>query len=113
MASTFKTIEITRGAGASGTLTVKVNGVAVNVTGYTGRLVGKAKKTDADATAAINVALAVSEALAGVMAWSLTAAQTKAVAPGSYEGEFHIVPPTGEPIKAQGLIDCTREVYNG
>ena len=111
--TTFETIEITRGAGASGIVTLKVNGVAVNITGYTGRLVAKAKKTTADASAAINVALSIQTAASGIFSWSLSGVQTKALSPVTYVAEFHIQPLAGEPIKVQGLVDCTREVWGG
>jgi len=110
---TFDAIEVIRGAGAAGTVTVKSNGTAVDVTSYTGRIVCKEKKTDADGNAAINVALSVSDASNGVLSWSLTAAQTAALSPITYIAEFHIVPPNGEAIKGQGLLVAEREVWNG
>jgi len=111
--STFCTIQVIRGAGTSGTVTLTQNSTAVDITGYTGTLVAKESKSDADADAVINNALTISDASNGIFAYSISDEDTDALDIKTYVAEITIVPVTGSSIKVQGYIQVTEEVLDG
>lgn len=78
MAAGLLNILIENGATFSRTLTVESTvGVPLNLTGYTFR--GKLRRNLSDATAVIDFTIAVSNAAAGTVLWSLTATQTDTI----------------------------------
>ena len=80
MAAGQLNILIEQGSTFTRTLTIEQTaGVPLNLTGYT--FAGKLKRNFADANAAATFGLTVANVAAGTVTWTLTSAQTDALAP--------------------------------
>jgi hypothetical protein len=94
MAAGLLNILVEQGATFSRTLTVESTpNTPINLTNYT--FAGKMRRNLADATAAVSFTLTVSNAAQGQVLWTLTAAQTDALAPQIHRYDIEMTAPGG------------------
>lgn len=114
MAAGTLNLTIEQGTTWVSVLTWKINGTAVNLTGYAARMQARratgsvAKVLDLTSTPAAGITLG---GVLGTITITLTEAQTKAIDPGTLVYDLELVSPSGEVTRlVQGHIDVPAEV---